>query len=121
MFISEQFGVVVFNDEAKTLDGCYENQLVPATSTTKKKYKDFLSSQSGDGGADFGAALRKAFMYFKANSSVEGNGRGSCISACLKLSIYFDLYVEGSIKNTKTKWFYTITFLEVKTYRLIMH
>lgn len=76
MFISRQFGVVVFNDEAKTLDGCYENQLVPATSTTKKKFKDFLSSQSGDGGADFGAALRKAFMYFKANSTVEGNGRG---------------------------------------------
>nr|XP_034337034.1 VWFA and cache domain-containing protein 1 [Crassostrea gigas]XP_034337496.1 VWFA and cache domain-containing protein 1 [Crassostrea gigas]XP_034337917.1 VWFA and cache domain-containing protein 1 [Crassostrea gigas] len=73
--VKDNFGVVVFNDEAKTLDGCYENQLVPATSTTKKKFKDFLSSQSGDGGADFDAALRKAFMYFKANSSVERNSR----------------------------------------------
>lgn len=48
-----QFGVVVFNDKAQTLDGCYEKQLVPATSTTKKKFRDFLSSESGEGGADF--------------------------------------------------------------------
>lgn len=68
--------MVVFNDEAKTLDGCYENQVVPATSTTKKKFKEFLGSQSGGGGADFDAALRKAFMYFKANSSVQDDGRG---------------------------------------------
>lgn len=71
-----QFGVVVFNDIAKTLDGCYENQVVPATRTTKKKFIDFLGSQSGGGGADYDAALRKAFMYFKSNSSMEENSRG---------------------------------------------
>lgn len=70
-----KFGVVVFNDKAQTLDGCYEKQLVPATSTTKKKFKDFLSSRSGEGGADFDAVLRNAFMYFKGNSSVEKNSR----------------------------------------------
>lgn len=71
-----QFGVVVFNDKAQTLDGCYEKQLVPATSITRKKFKDFLSWQSGEGGTDFDAALRNAFMYFEGNSSVEKNSRG---------------------------------------------
>lgn len=46
--VKDNFGVVVFNDKAQTLDGCYEKQLVPATSTTKKKFIDCLSSESGE-------------------------------------------------------------------------
>lgn len=65
--IDDRFGLVVFNDEANTLGGCYENQLVPVTTATKKSFKNLLSSQMGEGGADYATALRKAFMLFKTN------------------------------------------------------
>lgn len=68
--VEDMFGLVVFNDNAKTLGGCYENQLVPVTSATRKSMRDFLTSQIGEGGANYAAALRKAFMLFK--SSTEG-------------------------------------------------
>lgn len=71
-----QFGLIVFNDDVKTLKECYENQLVPVTSATTKSFRDFLTSQVGEGGTDFTAALRKAFMFFKANMSAEKNNRG---------------------------------------------
>lgn len=58
-----QFGVVVFNDKAQTLDGCYEKQLVPATSTTKKKFRDCLSSESGEGGADFDDFMKQELKF----------------------------------------------------------
>nr|XP_019926041.2 VWFA and cache domain-containing protein 1 isoform X1 [Crassostrea gigas] len=70
MGVNDRFGLVVFNDIAKTLVGCYENQLVPVTSATKKSMREFLTSQIGEGGANYAAALRKAFMFFK--SSTEG-------------------------------------------------
>lgn len=71
-----QFGLVVFNDEASTLGGCYGNQVVPVTSTTKKSFRDFLNSQQAQEGADYGVALRKAFALLKGNSSVEAKDRG---------------------------------------------
>lgn len=61
--VKDNFGVVVFNDKAQTLDGCYEKQLVPATSTTKKKFRDFLSSESGEGGADFDDFMKQELKF----------------------------------------------------------
>eukprot|EP00105_Crassostrea_gigas_P035327 XP_019919475.1 PREDICTED: VWFA and cache domain-containing protein 1 [Crassostrea gigas] len=63
----DRFGLVVFNDIANTLGGCYENQLVPVTSATKKSFRNFLSSQAGEGGANYINALRKAFLLLKTN------------------------------------------------------
>lgn len=71
-----QFGLVVFNDEARTLVGCYENQLVPVTSTTKKSFRDFLNYQQAQKGANYDTALRKAFALLKASYSVEAKERG---------------------------------------------
>ncbi|XP_034328195.2 VWFA and cache domain-containing protein 1 isoform X2 [Magallana gigas] len=65
--VEDRFGLVVFNDIAKTLGGCYENQLVPVTSATKKSFRNFLSSQTGEGGANYVNALRKAFLLLKTN------------------------------------------------------
>lgn len=63
----DRFGLVVFNDIANTLGECYENQLVPVTSATKKSFRNFLSSQTGEGGANYVNALRKAFLLLKTN------------------------------------------------------
>uniref|UniRef100_A0A8W8N3R2 VWFA domain-containing protein n=1 Tax=Magallana gigas TaxID=29159 RepID=A0A8W8N3R2_MAGGI len=73
--VKDRFGLVVFNDEANTLEGCYGNQVVPVTSTTKKSFRDFLNSQQAQKGADYDAALRKAFALLKGNSSVEAKDR----------------------------------------------
>ncbi|XP_034314932.2 VWFA and cache domain-containing protein 1 isoform X1 [Magallana gigas] len=77
--IEDRFGLIVFNDDVKTLKECYENQLVPVTSATTKSFRDFLTSQVGEGGTDFTAALRKAFMFFKANMSAEKNNRDNIL------------------------------------------
>lgn len=71
-----QFGLVVFNDEASTLGGCYGNQVVPVTSTTKKSFRDFLNYQQAQKGANYDTALRKAFALLKASYSVEAKERG---------------------------------------------
>ncbi|XP_065940278.1 VWFA and cache domain-containing protein 1 [Magallana gigas] len=73
--VKDRFGLVVFNDEASTLGGCYGNQVVPVTSTTKKSFRDFLNSQQAQKGADYDVALRKAFALLKGNSSVEAKDR----------------------------------------------
>uniref|UniRef100_K1QK79 VWFA and cache domain-containing protein 1 n=1 Tax=Magallana gigas TaxID=29159 RepID=K1QK79_MAGGI len=73
--VKDRFGLVVFNDEANTLEGCYGNQVVPVTSTTKKSFRDFLNSQQAQKGADYDAALRKAFALLKGSSSVEAKDR----------------------------------------------
>ncbi|XP_065942394.1 VWFA and cache domain-containing protein 1 isoform X1 [Magallana gigas] len=77
--VEDRFGLIVFNDDAKALEECYENQLVPVTSATTKSFRDFLTSQVGEGGTDFTAALRKAFMFFKANMSAEENNRDNIL------------------------------------------
>ena len=69
-----QFGFVVFNNEAQTLGGCYGEQLVPVTQTTKMSLRDFLVSRAASGGADYAKALRRAFAYFK--SAGDGKNRG---------------------------------------------
>lgn len=74
--IFSQFGLVVFNDDAVTLGGCYDNQVVPVTSTTKKRFIDFLNSQQAQKGANYDTALRKAFALLRANYSVEAKDRG---------------------------------------------
>nr|XP_034308982.1 VWFA and cache domain-containing protein 1-like [Crassostrea gigas] len=77
--IKDRFGLVVFNDDAVTLGGCYENQLVPVTSTTKKSFRDFLNYQQAQNGANYDTALRKAFALLKASYSVEAKKRDQII------------------------------------------
>lgn len=60
-----QFGLVVFNDEANTLEGCYGNQVVPVTSTTKKSFRDFLNSQQAQKGATMMPPSEKRLPYLR--------------------------------------------------------
>ncbi|XP_022331617.1 VWFA and cache domain-containing protein 1-like [Crassostrea virginica] len=71
--VQDMFGFVVFNNEAQTLGGCYGEQLVPVTQTTKMSLRDFLVSRDASGGADYAKALRRAFAYFK--SARDGKNR----------------------------------------------
>ncbi|XP_022331682.2 VWFA and cache domain-containing protein 1-like [Crassostrea virginica] len=71
--IQDRFGIVLFNNEAHTLGGCYGDQLVPLTRTTKDSLQRFLNLGEGEYGANYAKAVRKAFTYFK--SSTDGENR----------------------------------------------
>nr|XP_022294872.1 VWFA and cache domain-containing protein 1-like isoform X2 [Crassostrea virginica] len=71
--IHDRFGIVVFNNKAYTKDGCYENQLVPLTQTTKDSLQKFLNSLEGKSSANYTEAVQKAFVYFK--TSTDGENR----------------------------------------------
>ena len=56
------------------MGGCYGDQLVPLTRTTKDSLQRFLNLGEGEYGANYAKAVRKAFTYFK--SSTDGENRG---------------------------------------------
>ncbi|XP_078333915.1 VWFA and cache domain-containing protein 1-like isoform X2 [Crassostrea virginica] len=69
--IHDRFGIVVFNNKAHTKDGCYKDQLVSLTQTTKDSLQKFLNSLVADSSANYAAAVQKAFVYFKTSTDGE--------------------------------------------------
>ncbi|XP_048728643.2 VWFA and cache domain-containing protein 1-like [Ostrea edulis] len=70
--VNDKIGIVVFNNKAQSPSGCYGDKLVPVTRTTKQHLKDFINAEDATEGPNYAEGLRKAFTYFRYNSSEEG-------------------------------------------------
>ncbi|XP_061178007.1 VWFA and cache domain-containing protein 1-like [Saccostrea echinata] len=77
--VQDRIAIVLFNNVASSPNGCYNEQLVPVTRTTKDVLEKFINSKGADGGSNYEVGLRKAFEYFKTNSSEENAARDSII------------------------------------------
>ncbi|XP_062591885.1 VWFA and cache domain-containing protein 1-like [Saccostrea cucullata] len=77
--VHDRIAIVLFNNVASSPNDCYDEQLVPVTRTTKDVLKKFITSKGAEGGSNYEVGLRKAFGYFKTNSTEQNAARDMII------------------------------------------